>query len=140
MLQRPNFTRKTTTFIAVNILSVILLYFYYAKLYNILKIDINWESSERSGSEPYKEFRPLFPVLRNFKLEDNIGGEFGLFPLSANYTALLNVSNFNISKAFLPAMTDQEKLVSLYVFQHFINGCNQNNITFFIQGGTLLGK
>ncbi|XP_036362602.1 uncharacterized protein LOC115216231 [Octopus sinensis] len=139
MLQGLNLSRKSSVFITVNILSLILLYLYYTKGYDMLKIDSFWKSSERSDRIPYKKFLVTFPALQNFKLEDNIGGEFGLFPLAENYIALLNISNFSIPKAFLPAMTEQEKLVSLYVFQHFINGCNKNNISFFIQGGTLLG-
>uniref|UniRef100_A0A0L8G7W7 Uncharacterized protein n=1 Tax=Octopus bimaculoides TaxID=37653 RepID=A0A0L8G7W7_OCTBM len=114
MLQSLNLTRKSTVFITVNILSLTLLCLYYTEWYDMLEIGSFWKSSERSNRGSYKEFWVSFPALRNFKLEDNTGGEFGLFPLSENYIALLNISNFTISKAFLPAMTDKEKLVSLW--------------------------
>ena len=82
----------------------------------------------------------IFPALQNFSVKENIGPYFGKFPLQPK--DLLKVHNFTnrLLFAFMPAMTEQEKLVSLFVFQKFINICSQDNITFFIQGGTLLGR
>ncbi|CAE1149409.1 licD [Acanthosepion pharaonis] len=82
----------------------------------------------------------IFPALQNFSIRDNIGPHFGQFPLQAK--ELLKTNNFTDRQlfAFMPAMTQPEKLVSLFVFQKFINICSQDNITFFIQGGTLLGS
>ncbi|GAB1603449.1 hypothetical protein Ahia01_000626200 [Argonauta hians] len=82
----------------------------------------------------------FFPALKNFKLEDNIDEDFGHYPPSENFLLSFYFSSLHIPKDFMPAMTGKEKLIALYVIQNFINGCHENNISFFIGGGTLLGS
>ena len=42
--------------------------------------------------------------------------------------------------AFQRSMTAEEKEILLLVFHKFINACDNNNITFFLYGGSLLGS
>uniref|UniRef100_A0A0L8GYW4 LicD/FKTN/FKRP nucleotidyltransferase domain-containing protein n=2 Tax=Octopus bimaculoides TaxID=37653 RepID=A0A0L8GYW4_OCTBM len=46
----------------------------------------------------------------------------------------------NIIQTFTHYLPYSEKVVFLYVFQNFIDICSQNNITFFMKSGTLLGS
>ena len=46
----------------------------------------------------------------------------------------------SLKKIFRPTISIKEKTVFLYIFQEFIDICRQNNITYFIYGGTLIGS
>lgn len=45
----------------------------------------------------------------------------------------------SLKEIFKPSITPQEKLISLYVFQIFIDMCRQYNISFFLYDGSLIG-
>ena len=52
----------------------------------------------------------------------------------------LDQTTTNVTVKFRSVLTKEEKLMSLFVFQKFINLCEAYKIEFFIYGGTLLGK
>lgn len=50
-----------------------------------------------------------------------------------------SAKGLSLKEIFRPTIRENEKLICLYVFQTFIDMCRQNNITYFLYDGTLIG-
>lgn len=137
--------RKELLFVILLLILVSIFYQCYANM-SFWDVDSKLLANLRSSGcpvpsriEPVRDIL-IFPALRNFRVKENVSPDFGRFPLEAK--DLVKIHNFTdrLLFPFMPSMTRQEKLVSLFVFQKFINICSHYNITFFIQGGSLLGS
>ena len=85
--------------------------------------------NNRTKSSVFKRLRKNFTVELN---DTDIGT---LYPISTEGKA----KEFSLHAIFRPTITDIDRTLFLYVFQKFIDVCTENNITFFLYDGSLIG-
>ena len=80
----------------------------------------------------------VFPALLSNLSAINI--DLREIALKKTFLTEASAKNLSLKEIFRPSITTKEKLIYLYVFQTFIDMCQQYNITYFLYEGTLIGS
>lgn len=123
--------RRRWTCLAFIFLFLFITYIVWLYVENHVYIRFEDPPCKSLPSLPTVKERLVFPQLANFDPKA-ISKEFGKLRDLQKFTK-------NISIKFRPSLTEEEKMMFLFIFQKFINLCEIHNIEFFINAGTLLG-
>lgn len=123
------FRKQTVTIFIFVLLFLSTIVWFYIQYYVFVTFD-DRPCKRSDFLLPVKD-RLIFPQVANFnpkKISKDFGDWSGLYQFRSN-----------ITETFVDVLSPEEKLMSLFVLQKFINICEANNIEYFITAGTLLG-